>query len=433
MCPGRIRVILDGMSGTSTQMPKPPGMGSFEDTIKDFWASRPRRPYEGRKIAGVAAAVGNRYGIDPVIVRVALVAATIFGGVGVVLYLLGWLFFADERDQSSAIEGLLGKGRSSTSAGFTVLLCAALIPASGWTFGGGWFDGGGFIGLGLLTAGLYLLHRSRGQRNRPVPNAVTAEDYGYSAYATPFTEAATGADGTRGWDPLGSAPLGWDLPGPAPEPAPGPREPAAQQRCGSRSKVTMVTFGLALLVVAAGVALAIGGVSWFSPPHIAGLALAVVGVGLVAGSFLQGGRGLIGLAVPLSVAGIALTVIAPGPLAGGMGTIEATPHTAADVQPLYARSLGGVFLDLRELPADVPVATAVETSVGTSEVMVSETADVTYTCSNSAGNVECLGKEAAGVGEPNVSGQDFGTDGPGGQQITLTVTSSAGNVEVRRG
>lgn len=427
--------MLDGMSGTNAQTPKPSAEGGFEETIKDFWASRPRRPEHGRKIAGVAAGLGNRYGLDPVIVRVGLAAATVFGGVGVLLYVLGWLFFADERDEVSAFESMIGKGRSSTSKGFTLALCIAVFPAASWTFAGGWLDGGGFIVLGLLAAGLYLLHRSRGHANRPLPPTWPAAEFGYpsAAYGTPFTESVPGQDGASSWDPLGASPLDWDLPGGAPpEPAAPPTpEPPAPRR--AKSKVGPVTFVSMLAVGGTAVALALNGVAWFSPQHIVGLMLGVVGLGLVAGAFLRGGRGLIGLAVPLSVAGVALTVVSPTMFGGGIGTIDAVPHTAAEVQPVYTLTLGDVQLDLRSLPPEASVNTTVQTTVGSSEVLVPETADVTFTCNNTAGNTDCLGRTSEGVGKGPITGVDLGPDGAGGPKITLTANTSAGNVEVRRG
>src|SRR5262249_5886894 len=129
---GRARAMLcpvSGTEGTST------GTG-FEDTVKDMWATRPRRPRSGRVVAGVAAGIGRRYGIDPVIVRVALVISAIYGGAGFVFYLLGWLLLAGDEDEVSPAESLLGRGRSGTSKALTVVLCVLLIPAGNFAFGG---------------------------------------------------------------------------------------------------------------------------------------------------------------------------------------------------------------------------------------------------------------------------------------------------------
>jgi signal transduction histidine kinase len=61
-------------------------------TVGDVSAPRPvvRRDLEHRVIAGVCAGLGRRMGIDPVILRVAFVAAAA-AGVGLVLYALAWL------------------------------------------------------------------------------------------------------------------------------------------------------------------------------------------------------------------------------------------------------------------------------------------------------------------------------------------------------
>lgn len=55
------------------------------------------RPIEGRKIAGVAAAFSNYFGIDVTLVRVILALALIPGGVpGLIIYLLCWLIIPSE-------------------------------------------------------------------------------------------------------------------------------------------------------------------------------------------------------------------------------------------------------------------------------------------------------------------------------------------------
>ncbi|WP_198009066.1 PspC domain-containing protein, partial [Saccharomonospora saliphila] len=231
---------MGSMSGVSGHVE------GFEETVRDFWASRPRRSDDGRKLAGVAAAVGARYDIDPLLVRVAFVAMTVFGGIGLSFYLLGWLLFPAERDEVSGLESLLGRGRSSMSRAFALVLCVLLVPVTSWAFGGDWFDGGGFIGLALGVTALYLLHRSRGQYNRavfatgeggrpgssgaapgaappsegptrPARTTTTGSEDTVSttppgpAAAHPAGSTAAGAQGTPGFDPLGAAPLDWRL------------------------------------------------------------------------------------------------------------------------------------------------------------------------------------------------------------------------------
>lgn len=422
MCGLRACPIFDDMSGAADRT-RTHGLGGFEETLKDFWTSRPRRPAAGRKIAGVAAGIGYRYGIDPVLVRVAFVVATVFGGVGLPLYVLGWLFFPGDQDQVSPIEALVGRGRSTMSKAFTIVLVIAFFPLASIGFGSGWgwFDGGGILGLALLVTALYLLHRSRGQENRPVGPAEETMTYPMS------TSAAAAAT-----DPLGAPPLAWDLPDPEAAFAPPPEPPVREPR-RPKSKVGPATFGAALLVAGAGAACASMGLDWFTAQHVIGLVLGVLGVGLVAGAFARGGRGLIWLAVPLSIAGAVMTTVPVSNYSGGFGDIHATPTTAAQVLPVYSHTAGDLRLDLTKLPATDPVVTQVHAGAGNTEIIVPQTADVQYSCEIDAGNVNCLGDQTDGVGRPSVTGHDLGSDGAGGLQVNVTVTQGAGDIEVRRG
>lgn len=410
-------------------------LDSFEETVKDFWASRPYRPHRGRKLAGVAAGIGNRYGIDPVVVRVALVATTVFGGIGVTAYLLGWLFLPAEGDEVSAFESLIGKGRSSVSKAFTAVLCLLLLPVSGWAFTGDWFDGGGFIGMALLVTAIYLLHRSRGHLNRPTrPTAGSTTDHSDFSRVDVTTAAMadnSGSSTAHGtWDPLGAAPLSWELPEPTPTPTSQPPVPKPRR---TRSKVALATFGIAIAVAGVGAALVVEGVPWFTPAHVVGLVLGVVGAGLVLSAFLGGGRWLTGLAVPLAVAGLLLTSVQLNDFRGGVGELDATPVNAAQVLPVYERTAGEINLDLRRLPDTAAVRTTVRNGAGNITVIVPSTADVRYSCEAAVGNVECLGRQQSGVGTQPITGQDLGEDGEGGQRITLEAVAGAGNVEVHRG
>jgi phage shock protein C len=56
------------------------------------------RPREGRAVAGVCAGFARRYGWDVTLVRLALVAAVIFGcGMPFVAYVIAWIVMPNER------------------------------------------------------------------------------------------------------------------------------------------------------------------------------------------------------------------------------------------------------------------------------------------------------------------------------------------------
>ncbi len=49
-----------------------------------------------RLVSGVSGGVGRYVNIDPVIVRILFVVLTLFGGSGILLYLIGWVAIPDE-------------------------------------------------------------------------------------------------------------------------------------------------------------------------------------------------------------------------------------------------------------------------------------------------------------------------------------------------
>ncbi|HEX6360130.1 PspC domain-containing protein [Actinophytocola sp.] len=425
----------------------PSGAVRIEDTVKDFWATRPRRPRRGRKIAGVAAGIGNRYRIDPVLVRVGLAVAAVYGGAGILVYLLGWLFLPEEDDETSPIESLFGKGRSSTSSAFTVLLGIITVPVVGMFFSGS-FTGEFSNWVSLLVVGglLFMLHQTRGHvtpvSSAPAPPTPppaptmpmsTPVMPTMPVYSPPPAEPPVAEESRTtppAWDPLGAAPFAWDLPEPAP-PEPEEPEPPVKRR---KPRVATATLGIALMTVA-GLAIAASetNVGWINPPHVIGVALAIIGLGLVAGAFLRAGRGLIALAVPLSVVGLGMAAISPGGSYHGLGDLTANPINLAQVLPAYERSAGNVQLDLTGMPPEGVVDTRVHADVGNVTVIVPEDADVTLVCENNAGEIDCLGEQRSGTDLAMTAPTSYGDDGEGGLRINLTASVGLGNVEVRRG
>ena len=62
-----------------------------------------RRSYTDRMLGGVAGGLGAYFGVDTMIVRIAFVVLTVFGGAGIPIYLAGLLLIPDEgSDQSIA-------------------------------------------------------------------------------------------------------------------------------------------------------------------------------------------------------------------------------------------------------------------------------------------------------------------------------------------
>ncbi len=55
------------------------------------------RPRNGRVIAGVCAAIANRFGISATLVRLVFLLSLLLPGPQILIYLAGWLLIPDER------------------------------------------------------------------------------------------------------------------------------------------------------------------------------------------------------------------------------------------------------------------------------------------------------------------------------------------------
>ncbi|MFD4403009.1 PspC domain-containing protein [Nocardia sp. NPDC058499] len=515
---------------------------SFGDQLQQMWQTRPARlPWRG-PIAGVAAGVGHRYGIDPVLVRVAFVVSALFGGAGIVLYLFGWLMFPEAGEGASMAESLTRKRQDSQSQTKTIVLIVALAIAVS-TMGpvGVGLGGSGVISLALMLAGWWMLYL-RAPQPPPLPAGAAAPDSlagpGTTGYpgatfpqgsADPYTSQYTGiytpytklpdqyvpdnsganpvqgdenASGTAtsettdttgpsltktpasepssppataavpagdpgpgtpdstatdnpvaatppepdaprdtgrdrpvpprptigmskstgltdrtppAWDPLGVAPLAWDLPDPT------PAQPVAvltEKR--PRSRFTAVVLGLAILAAAGAGATAVAGAEWMTAGRIAAIALAVIGLGLMLGAFRRRGHGLLLVTAPL--AAFVILAAAVGPVdfqSTTMGERTWTPVSAADVRPEYAVTMGSGTLDLRgiELTGDRTVDLSVQ--MGQAVVLVPDNMNVRTDCTVRMGEARC----------PD------GLTGPGGDApvLDLNVQVRMGEAEVRRG
>ena len=61
--------------------------------------TRLRRSTTDKHVAGVAGGLGRHLDIDPIIIRVAFVVLTFFGGAGVLAYGALWLLVPDDEEQ----------------------------------------------------------------------------------------------------------------------------------------------------------------------------------------------------------------------------------------------------------------------------------------------------------------------------------------------
>jgi phage shock protein PspC (stress-responsive transcriptional regulator) len=149
------------------------------DDIRDL--ARIRRSRSDRRVAGIAGGLGRHLDVDPVILRVAFVVLTFFGGVGLLLYVALWLLLPEDGQDWAAIK----LDRRSRTVALVIVGAVALmlLVSHGW-----WGDPGPFLFL-IVVLGIILLATLFGRRDRdsdvPPPGPPGVQPYAAGQYAQP--------------------------------------------------------------------------------------------------------------------------------------------------------------------------------------------------------------------------------------------------------
>lgn len=404
-------------------------------------APRPplRRSQSDKVIAGVAGGFARWLGIDPVIVRVVLVVLAVFGGSGLVLYAIGWLFIPVEGSSSSSADAFFERSRQPGSTARTWLIVIGVIVGAivflnlvGYAFGG-W--GGGSVLLLLVVGGLvlYLVNRPpSGTAAVTTPSAPPADaGPGDTTAMAPMAPTAPTAPAAYAYGGSGQYP-GYVAPVPAPLPPQPPRP---------RSYLGLVTLSVALLVTGILAALEVTDVVDLAPVVIPGVALAILGLGILVGAWVGRARWLLWFAIPTLVVTITASFV-PANLGdalrdgvpNGIGERSWTPTTVAEATVPRELGIGSATLDLTDLVIPAGTTTIpVEATVGVGELIVTVPDDVQVIVDASLGlgelRVDGVARDTSP--DPSFTGTLPGgpTDGP---VIDLTVHTDLGSLEVSR-
>jgi phage shock protein PspC (stress-responsive transcriptional regulator) len=371
------------------------------------------RSVDNRMIAGVAGGLGAYLGIDTLLVRIAFVAASFLGGMGVVAYVAAWLL-VPSADSSEPV-GLTaarrlgeGRGRGRTVVGAVLLAVAAIILADNLSAG----HEGLFWGLGLIVVGVLLLAEEAWPSHASGPaaagQAAPPAAYPASTYAAAFAP-------TPAWTPP-AVPL-WSTSPPA--------APASRRR--PRSILGWVTVAVALLAVGIAALLDNAGVVSVTVGAALALALIVVGLGLIAGAWFGRSRALIvlGMAlIPLAATAALIQV----PISGGAGDRTVTPLTATDLQGEYRLGAGQLTLDLTGLDLGGGSRTVTASvALGQLNVVVPRNVTVDAHGQAGAGQLDLLGHV---VGGARVETTATSAGSPGGGSLHLDLRVGLGQVRV---
>jgi signal transduction histidine kinase len=127
-----------------------------------------RRDPQGRVLGGVCAGLARQLDVDPLLVRVAFIAASLAGGLGFVLYALAWLAIplGETSAQDAPRRARTGRGSVEVALGVGLLLLSVLLAFRELDI---WFSDALVWPLVLVASGAALLWRQSVTSAEPRP------------------------------------------------------------------------------------------------------------------------------------------------------------------------------------------------------------------------------------------------------------------------
>jgi phage shock protein PspC (stress-responsive transcriptional regulator) len=361
---------------------------------------RLRRRTTERVIAGVAGGVADYLNVDPLLLRVSFAGLMIFGGAGLVLYVLAWLLIPPRGRDDSIVQEWFGRlVRRFGTVPIAVLALLAAVIGGAWLVeqaqpcmvsldgpftgecmnnGFGWLFGyepvrlrdAALLAVAVIVIGFVVLRWREGRGSAAAAGPSTAT-IGPDPAMTSVTPVAA-------WTPP-------SIPVEAVPAIPRPRSPLGWYVLAA----ALIAVGL-LAVVDISPGLRVGLGQYF------GAALGVLGLGLIVGAWWGRARLLILFGIvllPLAFTAAHITV----PLDGGYGEQMYRPQTVGELRPEYRLAGGEIYLDLTSIHATRPVAISVSVGVGRLVVLVPKNARLELDARVSGGRLSLLGGRQTGT------------------------------------
>ncbi|MEO5875812.1 MAG: PspC domain-containing protein [Streptosporangiaceae bacterium] len=396
---------------------------------------------DGRIISGVCTGLARRTGIDQLVFRAAFVVLLFATGLGFFLYLAAGLLMGGEDGRSSFTECLTHR-RFDAQA---VLAVLGALLTFGVVFG---IAGQGLVsGLDsdTLTAVtvlcvVALVARSRGVDLAAVARSLPERLKGTPPLAPPVQKVSMDKAGLHpepGWidlatlnDPrIDSSPAPAHLPyAEAPRFVPEPKVEVARRS----SPLTPITLLFGVMAVAAMVPVAAGYPLDRSLQILLATGLAVVGLGLVAGSAYGRPRGLVPVGALLSMALVTSSVVGDVPAGSRFGEVRWHPVDVNGSQN-YRVVAGEGKLDLTGLPLRPGQRLVVNAAVGLGELKITIPRDARVELHASLGLGDVTVDKHITSGPRAKVDQVLPGAGANPPVIELHVKGKIGDLEVRRG
>jgi phage shock protein PspC (stress-responsive transcriptional regulator) len=380
------------------------------DDIRDL--ARIRRSRTDRRVAGIAGGLGRHLDIDPVILRVAFVVLTFFGGVGVLLYVALWLLLPEDGKDWARIK----LDRRSRTAALVIVgaLALVLLVSHGW-----WGSPGPFFWLAVVAAIVVLAFQipRRDRRDVPPPGAPP-----YAAGPEQTAQSPTSGA------PTATYPSGY----PPPSYAPSYGQPEQPRPVNPRKKGPILFwFALGTMAVALGAL----GVADLAGADIAPSAYPATVLGLSAAFLLLGS--FFGRAGGIIMVGLVAAAVTIGSTIADHWdphTTTEVPSTAAAVHSTYTMDVGEIVLDLttvrdpqaldgREITVDGNVGHLdIRVPVGVTVVSQSRVSGV--------GGINAFGRDAGGFDTSLTATRSAGVGAP---HLTIVTDLHVGGIDVHVG
>lgn len=447
-----------------------------------------RRSTTDTKLTGLCGGIAHHWGVDPVLVRVGCVLLALSGGIGVVLYLAGWLLIPIEGSDRAPVDDFFGSTgrRWSREAWITLVVVAcfavfalfgsvspfgvapAVVIAVIWYFGFYKNRAGRSSAAGSPSTP----HASTPTASTPTLAPPTPPQFfRYPGPPTPFTEAADLWRQRIEENARQAAPQQRPVSVPAPAaewptyPAgaavAGPSDPAVADRHAFLASpdpvglytetepvaatalvvrpgrtiaarrlrlVSLLVVGLALATLAIldgqGVAIA--------PAAYLGTALLIVGLTLVASAWFGRARGLLPIGVLLAI-GLAMSSAA-GQVTQ-LDDFNPAPKVYTQVAEWPANGdsfdVGNQDVDLRQVTLTKDVAYGAHLDAGQLKVIVPSDVNVRIKYSVDAGQVEAFGEQLKSGTDLKAEHLEPAVD-PKRPTLTLDLSVDVGTLEVVR-
>lgn len=380
-----------------------------------------RRPLADRAFGGVAAGLAQRFNVSPAWFRVGFVLLALFGGLGFVLYALGWILIPDEGNDESILQEWIDGFDASNSAmviGVVLIAIAAITFLTSFQIMSGKF----VVAAILLVIGVLLYRGDLGGGKKPHGTAGPPDEtapigesgvgdsldseIGSTASGGPSVSVDGGADAED------SATVGDGVaattvaarPTPAmPTPSPVPVRPPKPRSILGRLTVA------ATLIAVGGLALFdVAGVLFPDPVHYLAVGLGVVGGGLLIGTFFGHARWLIFVGLFLIPFLFVASIVSDWTFTGEAGDRYVRVETLVDLQEEqydYVHTAGVLEIDLRwfEPPVDVsgslyPITIDARVTAGELRILLADDVSADVHGSAGMGSVDLFGDQSAGIG-----------------------------------